>query len=36
MEFTIDTFVNNYLNYSININDIANKCYNTDFKDYYK
>jgi len=36
MEFTVDTFVNNYLNYSINIDDILNTCNNTDFKSYYK
>jgi len=36
MEFTLDTFVNNYLNYSIDIDYITNKCYNTDFKPYYK
>lgn len=32
MDFTVDTF----FNYSINIDDIVNKCYNTDFKLYYK
>lgn len=36
MEITIDTFLNNYLNYSIDIHNIKNKCYNTDFKLYYK
>ena len=36
MEMTIDSFVNNYLNYSIDINNITNKYYNTDFKLYYK